>query len=128
VPLINAAELAEKFGPMGAHCRRNKPSRRTERVKKTASTTSAADAEGRDSPPTSETPEKLPRLPQRLRPRTVPRGSQRDPDIRDTVSRYVDSLIQLYEMTDPAQGPASEDNKLEYARQAVSDMSLRNNF
>jgi hypothetical protein len=60
------------------------------------------------------------RLPKRFRRRLVPRGSQRDPDIRRTVSRYVKSLIQLYEMTDPAYGAASEDNKLEYARQAIS--------
>jgi hypothetical protein len=55
-----------------------------------------------------------------FRPRIVRRGSQRDPDIRRTVSRYIDSLIRLYEETDPAQGPASEENKLEYARQAIS--------
>jgi hypothetical protein len=68
----------------------------------------------------SEELKELARLPKRFRRRLVPRGSQRDPDIRRTVSRYVKSLIQLYEMTDPAYGAASEDNKLEYARQAIS--------
>jgi hypothetical protein len=49
-----------------------------------------------------------------------PQGSQRDPDIRNTVSQYVEGLIRLYERTDPARGPTSEENKLEYARQAIS--------
>jgi hypothetical protein len=65
---------------------------------------------GRGPLRTSERPEKSPALPERLRPQMVPRGSQRDPDIRRNVSRYVESLIKLYEMTDPAQGPASEHN------------------
>ena len=119
----NGAYLVKELGPMHADRRRNRSSRCIERVEKGASTPCAADgAEGHDPPRTSETSEKIPPLPEWWPPGrpNVTRGSQRDPDIRHTVSRHVKRLIQLYEMTDPVQGPASEDNKLEYARQAIS--------
>jgi len=47
-------------------------------------------------------------------------GSQRDPEIRATVAGYVRTLVRLYENTDPSRGIASEENKLEFARQAIS--------
>lgn len=47
-------------------------------------------------------------------------ASQRSPDIRETVDRYIQSLIKVYEMTDPAKGETSEKDKLELARQAIS--------
>jgi len=49
----------------------------------------------------------------------LPPGSQRDPEIRKTVARYVRSLIELYVTTDPVQGAVSEADKLEKARRAV---------
>jgi hypothetical protein len=55
----------------------------------------------------------------KVQPRIVPRGSQRDPEIRATVARYIRSLIKLYEMTDPIRGAESEEDKLERARRAI---------
>jgi hypothetical protein len=55
----------------------------------------------------------------KVQPRSLPRGSQRDPDIRATVRRYIRSLIQLYEVTDPIRGTVSEEDKLERARHAI---------
>lgn len=42
------------------------------------------------------------------------------PDVRAQIDPYIQSLVELYEMTDPAQGIASEEDKLERARQAIS--------
>jgi hypothetical protein len=47
-------------------------------------------------------------------------ASQRRSDIRAHIAGYLDSLIKLYDTTDPALGKRSEDDKLERARQAVS--------
>ncbi len=46
--------------------------------------------------------------------------SQRRPDIRECCAGYIDSLVRLYESTDPGNGPSSEEDKLEAARQAIS--------
>jgi hypothetical protein len=37
-------------------------------------------------------------------------ASQRLPDIRAQIDPYIQSLVELYEMTDPAQGIASEED------------------
>ncbi len=47
-------------------------------------------------------------------------GSQRRPDILRYCEQYIESLVRLYEMTDPARGEISEEGKLEAARQAIS--------
>jgi hypothetical protein len=47
-------------------------------------------------------------------------GSQRRPDILGYCEQYLKSLAKLYETTDPAHGAASEEGKLEAARQAIS--------
>ena len=47
-------------------------------------------------------------------------GSQRRPDILGYCEQYLKSLAELYEATDPANGAASEEGKLEAARQAIS--------
>lgn len=57
---------------------------------------------------------------QKYRSRKVQAASQRWPDIRAQINPYIQSLIELYEMTDPARGIASEEDKLERARQAIS--------
>jgi hypothetical protein len=97
-----------------------KPSRRKKSVEKTPSTPSAAhEAEVGRPPRTNEPSEKFAHLPKRFRPRILPRGSQRDPDIRATVADYTKTLIKLYEITDPIRGVVSEEDKLERARQAI---------
>jgi hypothetical protein len=53
---------------------------------------------------------------QRKRPR---KASQRWPNIRSEIQGYIDQLVELYEITDPARGTASEEDKLEHARRAV---------
>jgi hypothetical protein len=55
----------------------------------------------------------------RRRPKYITPGSQRDPEIRKNVARYIRNLVELYEMTDPGRGTVSEDYKLECARQAI---------
>jgi hypothetical protein len=57
---------------------------------------------------------------QKSRNRNARPASQRRPDIRAYVDHYIQSLIDLYEGTDPAKGEASEEDKLERARQAIS--------
>ena len=47
-------------------------------------------------------------------------GSQRRPDILQYCDDYIKSLVELYASTDPARGAASEEGKLEAARQAIS--------
>lgn len=47
-------------------------------------------------------------------------GSQRRSDIREISAKYVDSLVRLYERTDPAKGEPAAEDKLELARQAIS--------
>jgi hypothetical protein len=47
-------------------------------------------------------------------------ASQRRPDILQYCESYIQSLVELYESTDPARGPAAEEDKLEAARQAIS--------
>jgi hypothetical protein len=46
--------------------------------------------------------------------------TQRRGDIRERIENYVETLVQLYEMTDPGKGSASEENKLERARHAIT--------
>jgi hypothetical protein len=58
--------------------------------------------------------------PRRNRPRKPKAASQRKADIRAIVARHVESLIKLYETTDPALGSRSEEDKIERARQAIS--------
>lgn len=43
----------------------------------------------------------------------------RNPDIRSEISGYIDTLVELYNDTDPAKGEESEFAKLELARQAI---------
>ncbi len=57
---------------------------------------------------------------QKPRNRNIRAASQRWPDIRAHIDRYIQSLIKLYEETDPVKGEASEEDKLERARQAIS--------
>ena len=60
-----------------------------------------------------------PRKP-KTRKRKLGLTSQRRPNIRAYIDGHIQSLIQLYENTDPSRGTASEENKLEFARQAIS--------
>jgi hypothetical protein len=53
------------------------------------------------------------------RPKNIAPESQRDPEIRKNVARKIGGLVKLYEMTDPGRGSISEEDKLEYARQAI---------
>jgi hypothetical protein len=62
----------------------------------------------------------LPRRKQKPRKQKLGPVSQRSPDIRTTVNSYVENLVELYENTDPARENASEEDKLELARQAIS--------
>jgi hypothetical protein len=62
----------------------------------------------------------LPPRIQKARNRNVQAASQRWPEIREHIDQYIQSLIELYEETDPARGDASEEDKLERARQAIS--------
>ena len=43
----------------------------------------------------------------------------RHPDIRTSIAPYLDQLIELYEITDPAKGVDSQEAKLAYARHAI---------
>ena len=43
----------------------------------------------------------------------------RDPDIRTSIEHYLHILFELYEQTDPAKGPESQDAKLALARHAI---------
>ena len=58
--------------------------------------------------------------PRRRRPKKPKAATQRRPDIRKIAQRHINSLIGLYEETDPALGATSEDSKIERARQAIS--------
>jgi hypothetical protein len=62
------------------------------------------------------------RLPRKRKSSDAPitAGSQRRPDILQYCEQYLKSLVKLYEATDPARGEASEEGKLEAARQAIS--------
>jgi hypothetical protein len=62
----------------------------------------------------------LPPRKQKRHKQKLAAASQRRPDIREQIESYIQSLLQLYENTDPARGAASEENKLEFARQAIS--------
>lgn len=64
------------------------------------------------------TPE-MSEVPRNKRTQKLKPASQRRPDIRSDIKGYIDRLIELYERTDPARGPASEDDKLENARRAI---------
>ena len=113
------SNLAKEFG---VDRRRNKPLRPITITEKTVTALRAADSTEVGNPcDQSEIPEQSIDVPRKYWPRGLPpQGSQRNPDIRNAVSHYVENLIQLYESTDPARGSASEENKLEYARQAIS--------
>ncbi|MGO9235042.1 MAG: hypothetical protein ACLP4V_13575 [Methylocella sp.] len=43
----------------------------------------------------------------------------RDPDIRASIAPYLDQLVEIYEITDPAKGADSQEAKLAYARHAI---------
>jgi hypothetical protein len=53
------------------------------------------------------------------RNRNLQAASQRRPNIRSYIEDYIARLVELYEMTDPSRGLASEENKLENARWAI---------
>jgi hypothetical protein len=76
---------------MGADRSRDKPPRRRKRAKSTVKGAGLEGApEGRALPFANERPEKSFPESGEIDSRTAPRRSQRNPDIRDTVSRYVD--------------------------------------